>query len=168
MRRYLLVTGTSPLGASDKETCFTISCSWSRVIFKEFRDCVTGKTLEGLLVMTRGDSVVVRLEGVTEPILNMTSVVLLDNATDGVTAGLVEVAFVEIVTLRVFRGVPSFGGFGVVMIREGFLVGAGGPPEKVGSREDSSMADHSARKVFQMAKTKMGNFLRKNSAMRYL
>lgn len=120
-------------------------------MFKEFRDCVTGKTLDGLLVITRGDSVVVRLEGVTEPILNMTSVVLLDNATDAATAGLVEVAFVEFVTLGVFPGVASFGGFGVVMIREGFLVGADGPPEKVGSRVDSSMADHSARKVFQMA-----------------
>lgn len=50
---------------------------------------MTGKTLDGLLVMTRGDSVVVRLEGVTEPILNMTSVVLLDDSTDAATAGLV-------------------------------------------------------------------------------
>ena len=50
---------------------------------------MTGKTLDGLLVMTRGDSVVVRLEGVTEPILNMTSEVLLDDSTDAATAGLV-------------------------------------------------------------------------------
>ena len=151
MRRYSRVTGTSPMGASDKETCFWTFCSWSRVTFKEFRNCVTGKTLDGLLVMTRGDSVVVRLEGVTEPILNMTSVVLLDDSTDAATAGLVWVAFFEIVTPEDFPGVASFGGFGVVMIREGFLVGVGGPPEKVGSRENSSMTDYSARKVFHMA-----------------
>lgn len=175
------------MGASDKETCFWTFCSWSRVTFKEFRNCVTGKTLDGLLVMTRGDSVVVRLEGVTEPILNMTSVVLLDDSTDAATAGLVWVAFFEIVTPEDFPGVASFGGFGVVMIREGFLVGVGGPPEKVGSRENSSMTDYSARKVFHMAPNGKsenfgfyaqrgelsslrysGNFLRKNSATRYL
>lgn len=60
-------------------------------------------------------------------------------------------AFFEIVTPEDFPGVASFGGFGVVMIREGFLVGVGGPPEKVGSRENSSMTDYSARKVFDMA-----------------
>ena len=92
------------MGVSGKETYFLTSCNWSR----GFRDCVTGKTLDGLLVMTRGDSLVVTLEGATEPILNMTSVVLLDNPTDAATAGLVEVAFDEILTLEDFPGAVSF------------------------------------------------------------
>ena len=73
-----------------------------------FRDCVTGKTLDGLLEMTRGTSVVVRLDGVTEPILNMTSVGLLYNTTDAAIAGLVEVALEEIVTVEDFPGVVRF------------------------------------------------------------
>ena len=107
-RRYLRVVRSSAMGASDKETYFITSCNWSRVMFKGFRDCVTGKTIDGLLDMTRGDSVVVTLEGLTEPILNMTSVVLLDDTTDAATAGLVEVALDEIVTLEDFPGVVSF------------------------------------------------------------
>ena len=147
MRRYLRVVTASPVGASDKETYFLASCNWSRVMFKGFRDCVTGKTLDGLLEMTRGDSdketyflascnwflvmfkgfrdcvtgktpdgllemtrgdsVVVTLGGVTEPILNMTSVVLLDNTTDAARAGLVEVALEEIVNVEDFPGVVS-------------------------------------------------------------
>lgn len=105
MRRCLHVSSTSPMGVSDKETYFSTSCNWSRVMFKGFRDCVAG--LDSLLVITRGDSVVVTLEGVTEPILDMTSVVLLDNTTDAATACLVEVALEEIVTLEDFPGVVS-------------------------------------------------------------
>ena len=107
-RRYLRVVRSSAMGASDKETYFITSCNWSRVMFKGFRDCVTGKTIDGLLDMTRGDSVVVTLEGLTEPILNMTSVVLLEDTTDAATAGLVEVALDEIVTVEDFPGVVSF------------------------------------------------------------
>ena len=58
--------------------------------------------------MTRGESVVVTLEGVTEPILNMTSVVLFDNKTDAAIAGLVEVALEEIVIVEDFPDVVSF------------------------------------------------------------
>lgn len=108
MRRYLRVTSASPTGVSDKETYLLTSRNWSRVMFKGFRDCVTGRTLDGLLAMTRGDSVVVTLEGATEPILNITFVVLLDNTDDAATAGFVEVALEEIVTLEVFPGVVSF------------------------------------------------------------
>jgi len=95
------------MGALDKETYFLASCNWSRVMFKGFRNCVTGKRLDGLLEMTRGDSVVVTLEGVTEPILNMTSAVLLDNKIDAGIAGLVEVALDEIVTVEDCPGVVS-------------------------------------------------------------
>ena len=91
------------MGVSGKET-YLLTCNWSR----GFRDCVIGKTLDGLFVTTRGDSVVVTLEGVTEPILNMMSVVLLDNPTDAATAGLVEVEFDEILTLGDFPGAVSF------------------------------------------------------------
>ena len=69
---------------------------------------MTGNTLDGLLEMTRGDSVVVTLEGVTEPILNMTFVVLFDNTTDAAIAGLVEVALEEIVTAEDIPGAVSF------------------------------------------------------------
>lgn len=96
------------MGVFDTETYFLASCNWSRVTFKEFRDCVTGKTFDGLLEVTRSNSVVVRLGGVTEPILNMTSAVLFDNTTDAATAGLVEVALEEIVTVEDFPGVVSF------------------------------------------------------------
>lgn len=43
----------------------------------------------------------------TEPILDMTSVVLLDNTTDAAKTCLVEVAIEEIVTLEDFPGVVS-------------------------------------------------------------
>lgn len=66
--------------------------------------------LDGLLAMTRGDSVVVTLEGVTEPILNVTFVVLLDNTTDAARDGFVEVALDKTVTLDVFSGAGTVTG----------------------------------------------------------
>lgn len=63
------------------------------VTFKGFRDCVTGRTLNGLLATTRGDSVVVTVEAVTGPnrsILKLGLVFLLGNATNAVKAGFVE------------------------------------------------------------------------------
>lgn len=96
------------MGVFDKETYLFTSFNWSRVMFKGFRDCVTGRTLDGLLAMTRGDSVVVTLEAVSGPMLKVTFVVLLDNTTDAATAGFVAVALEEIATRDVFPGAGGF------------------------------------------------------------
>ena len=97
-KSYLRDTDATPVGVSDKER-YLVS-----VMHKGFRDCVTGRTLDGLLAMTRGDLVVVTLEAVTGPILKTLFAVLLDNTTDAATAGFVKVALDVIVKRDAFAG----------------------------------------------------------------